>query len=672
MSDFAAVLSDLSTQEKRPVFRNSDYSSVLDDLNSPESPIAEKAPDPNDPKGNLWNSFKQAGSMVLDFGGGLAETVANPVGQFAASVPATVAGVGNQLFGRKQENDLPGDKFMRGYNTVMEPVAKVLEPQTDTGKGIQEGISKAFEYLPEKAGELAEPAGPGAAAFTKTGVSGLEMFATGKLMQGMQKIGKGVGVVAEKPKEVKTETKAESTKEPIKEAKEAEPFDIPYKPSKAELPNSPKAKAGPNLPEQIERAKVLDRVGIQTARKSSLSGDEKAAASDFQQSKLDNAGGDAIRSVLDKEKQALQVHTENIAKETGGTLGMAEDDLHARGSSIAGPFDSIRDVLNATRKKLYAQADEASGGAPSIKLDSLADFLKKDSEFEGKAANGSLRKGINSYLREQKILQEDGSLGPINAKSAEGLRKYINDQWSPETSGLAGRIKGLIDSDVLDKSENVYKPARDLHKKIKDTLENPSGLGKLMDFDPRNPVNRSVPYEKIPDFVTRLPMDQFNHVIKVLQEAPDEIKPKADVAIGEIKAHIVNKLLQEGSKTKGQWNAKGVSKILSDNSAKIKLIFTNEEIAQLSDLNKAGHILQLDSSYPGAAVQGHNLLVRGAMKALPVVGAAAGSYTGGFLGAAGGEIAGSSLAKKLEKRSSESSAKKRLVNISDMVKKEKQ
>lgn len=601
----------------------------------------------NNPKGSWWNSFKAVGRDALDFGGGIAETIASPVGNFAAAVPATVVGLGNQLFGSQKEEN-PGDRFLSGFHSVADPVSKLLEPETETGKYLQKKIGQAFDFLPEEAGEVAfEKSGPLAGAAAKTATAGAEMVLTGKAMQGLSKLAKSITT----KEEVKPEAKTEQEK--------AEPEKPETKPPEKVL----------DLSKQMDRAKVLQRVGIEKARTSSLTGDAKAAASDYQQSKLDNPGGDLMRTVLDQEKQALQTHTEKVVKDTGGTIGMAEDDLHARGTTIASPFDSIRDELSKTRKKLYTQADEAAEGGPGIKLDSLAEFLKKDSAFEGKAENGSLRKGILSYLREQHILETDGSLKPISAKSAEGLRQYINDQWSPGTSGLAGKIKGLIDSDVLDKSENVYKPARDLHKKIKDTLENPSGISKLMDFDPRNPVNRSVPYEKIPDFVTRLPTDQFKHVIDVLKEAPEGIKPKADIALGEIKAHIVNKILAEGNKYKGQWNAKGVSKILADSSAKMKLIFTPEEMARLADLDKAGHILNTDTSYPGASVQEHNLLVRGAMKSLPAIGTGIGAVAAGPVGAVGGELAGSALAKRIGQRSSLSSAEKRLTNLSDMVKK---
>lgn len=525
---------------------------------------------------------------------------------------------------------------------------RTYQPETEIGKNLTEAANLPGEMVGKAAGYMGGKAldvtgSPAVATAVETGLNAAPM------LLGLKK---GANAAIERPAVASDASSAlkkqfENVKNPISEVAKSE----------GALP----------IAEQNARAQILSRVGIDEARKSSLTGEAKSAASDFQQSKLDNPGGDLMRRVFDKEKQALQTHAEKIINDTGGSVGMSEDNLHARGTSIASPFDAIRDVMSEARKNLYAKADEAAAGNPSVSLSSLQDFLKKDSAFEGVSERGDLRKGIRAYLKEQNIIQPDGSLSPITAKSAEGLRQYINEQWSPKTSGLAGKIKGLIDEDVLDKGgTDLYKGARELHKQMKDTLDNPNGISKLMDYDPRNPINRSVPYEKIPDFVTRLPADQFQHIISVLKNAPSELAGPSTAAIGEIKSHIVNKILDEGNKYKGAWNAKGVEKVLKDNSKKIEMIFTPEEMAKLGDLNEAGKILQVDTGYPGAAVQQHNLLVRNAINALPAAGAGAGAYVGGTLGAAVGAGMGTKLAGKIEARSSLSSAQKRLTKISDM------
>lgn len=422
-----------------------------------------------------------------------------------------------------------------------------------------------------------------------------------------------------------------------------------------------------SIEDQNKRAQILNRVGVDEVHDSILKGEKKVSAGDFQESHLDTPGGDLFKQKFDNYKKALQEHTESIIKDTGGTFGLAEDDLGTRGSNIANVFDSIRDVKKSARDNFYKQADAAAEGAPFVKLDPLAEFLKKDSAFEGISERGDLRKGIRSYLKEQNIINPDGTMNPITVKSSEGLRQYINEQWSPKSSGLAGQIKGLIDKSIEDSAgDNIYGPARDLHKNIKETFDNPKGISKLMDYDPREPTNRAVPYEKIPDFITRLPTAQFENVINVLKTAPDELKPQATSALGEIKAHFMNKVLDEGSKHKGQWNSSGVSKFLDKSNAKFEMLFEPGELAKINDLNEAGKILNVDTGYKGAAAQTHNFLVRGASKLLPVAGAGAGSYFGGTAGAAVGAGMGAKLAGKIEAKSSLSSAQKRLIKISDM------
>lgn len=82
-------------------------------------------------------------------------------------------------------------------------------------------------------------------------------------------------------------------------------------------------------------------------------------------------------------------------------------------------------------------------------------------------------------------------------------------------------------------------------------------------------------------------------------------------------------------------------------------VFTPEELAQFQTLHDAGHILQAPSSYPGAAVQGHNLAQKGLLVGASMGGGAlghamAGPY-GGFVGMGIGGFAQNKLAQSFEK-----------------------
>ena len=225
--------------------------------------------------------------------------------------------------------------------------------------------------------------------------------------------------------------------------------------------------------------------------------------------------------------------------------------------------------------------------------------------------------------------------------------------------------------------EDIYGPARQVVQTEKQTLDNPSGVAKLMDVDPKNPLNRTTAYEKIPDTLTRLPAAQFDNVVRTLQAMPDAIQPQAQAALSEIKAHLANKVLDAGSSTQGQWNAPGVSKVLKANSAKLQSIFEDqpEVLQKIQDLDSAGKILKVDQSYPGAAAQAANALKRGLLsRSLSRLGATAGAGAGSILGplgaaggAAAGEALGSSAGASMAERSALKQWQKKTVKLSDLM-----
>jgi hypothetical protein len=207
-------------------------------------------------------------------------------------------------------------------------------------------------------------------------------------------------------------------------------------------------------------------------------------------------------------------------------------------------------------------------------------------------------------------------------------------------------MKDALDDDVTSAAgEDIYAQARAMRTLRANTLDNPNGIAKLMDSSGPSGVNRAVPVEKIPDTVTSMPIAQLKHVVNTLQNLPPEIQPSGDAALAEIKAHMASKIADAGQSSPSTWNAKGVNQMLTKNSAKLPLLFDDEELGKLGDLNDAGNILRKDQSYPGAAVQEHNLVQRGAMTALRAGPTALGAHFGP-LGAVAGEAVGGKLAEK--------------------------
>jgi hypothetical protein len=163
-----------------------------------------------------------------------------------------------------------------------------------------------------------------------------------------------------------------------------------------------------------------------------------------------------------------------------------------------------------------------------------------------------------------------------------------------------------------------------------------------------------------------MPVAQLDHVVGTLKNLPEELQPQGDAAINEIKAHLASKVADAGQGTSSMWNAKGVSQMLAKSRERMGLVFDPEEMTKFDDLDQAGNILKKDQSYPGAAVQAHNLVRKGAMGAITAGSTGLGHVASGLTGIPGGEMAGALVGSKLAGKFDEAAA---LRNVESRIKK---
>ena len=443
-------------------------------------------------------------------------------------------------------------------------------------------------------------------------------------------------------------------------------------PTISDAPNGVFAESNPDvkggLPEidQQRRAQVLQAIGLDNVRKSAITGDSSAAANDFQISRLhESPAGAVMKQTLDGEKAAIQNYAEGITRDTGGSAMNDQSAKLARGGTILAPLDALKDYFDTQTRQLYQVADERAQGVPT-QLDNFRTVLGDDSQLTN-SDRVHLQSGALAYAKKLGIIGEDGSVF-ANAQQAETMRKYLNENWSPQNSGFVGKLKDALDDDVTHAAgEDVYSQARAMRAQRATTLDNPNGIANLMDASGPNGINRKVAIEKIPDTVVNMPVSQLQHVVDTLKNAPDEIQPQSQQALAEIKAQIAHNVYDIGSKQAGQWNAKGVRQYLANNSARMKILFSPEEMQRFGTLNDAGNILAKDQSYPGAAAQSHNLLRTGVTSAIQSGSTALGAWIGGPVGGMAGSAMGGKIAGKVNDSASLRSAQKRIVKVSDML-----
>lgn len=421
------------------------------------------------------------------------------------------------------------------------------------------------------------------------------------------------------------------------------------------------------LPDEAQsaRAQILNRVGIQNARQSAIEGNAKDAATDYQMTRYDQPAGRAAHAQFDAERNALASHTEGIIQKTGGTVGMDEDALSNRGQIIAKPFDSMRQWFDQRTKQLYADAQErsdqlAANGNPTAytQLQGV-DRMLADPTFRNTLLakdQGNLLQAVQSQLQEFRRGNPNG----FTPAGAEQFRQWLNQIWSPNNRNAVGQLKDAVDNDVTQTAgQDLFAQARAMHALRSRTLDNPNGISQLFDVDPMTPINRTTPFERIPDRLTNLPIEQYQNVIDTLKGMPPELQGQAQAALGEIRGHLANKLLQAGTQTKAGngaalWGADRVATTLRNNAGKFRIAFQDDPqgMAAIRDLNSAGQILKVDASYPGADAQAANAMKRGLLsRSLGHIGEAAGGAAGSIagplgagVGAIGGRMGGEAMA----------------------------
>lgn len=636
------------------------------------------------------NTTPDSGSRLV---GGVEGTL-DTMGNMVSAIPAGMAGAAGVVKGllTPGENAADtGESWMKSIDdflnktrvTIGTPEAQQGESTKEGIEGAKQGISAAANAIPYGAEKLndaivkgiSQPQNPRYQAELSDANAKTQLFGNIAANLGMGAAFKALKTSPASEAEGINASGFENESEGANIPKVKEP-DIST-PNEELTPPQQQAVSG-------ERNDILHRVGLSNARQSALDNDPKDAATDFQMTKYDQAAGRTMAGQFEHEKDTLTGHAEAIASNTGGTLGMDEDSLANRGSTIARPFDDLRQWFDQKTKQLYDQAqqksDEMAAHGNPMALSNLQTVQQtlSDPTF----ANTLMAKdqgGLLKSMQAQLQLFKQNNPNGFTPAAAEQFRQWLNQVWTPDNRWAVGQIVKATDNDVLSSAgENIYGPARAISILKKQTLDNPNGVSDLFDTDPKNPMNRSTAYEKIPDKLSRMPIEQFQTVLKTLQGMPAELQDSAQAAIGEIKAHLANKLTQAGSQTRSGaarnlWNGDAVNNVLSTNGAKFRIAFGDDAdaLSGIKDLQDAGNILKVDTSYPGADAQAANAMKRGLLsRILPGAAKAGGAATGsifGGIGAAAGEMAAGSIGDSLGLKAAESAAlkavQKRIVKI---------
>jgi len=542
----------------------------------------------------------------------------------------------------------------QGVEQAQEEAAKqsgalTYAPKTEAGQQYTEALGKAMEAVTPIAPMAGELSAMGSAVkAAKPQISA----ALGKIPSAASKVAETVAPAAKS-----------SEMEAVAVRPKLEPMSVaPKHILESQEVRARPSNAVPNAEAISGRNQVMDAIGIpeNSRRLGAETGNRTQIQKEISMSKLD--GGDKMRQQLDMESQKLGEYGAAIQRDTGGTVGATP---LQRGETISAPLEDYQNWYKDKINTLYKAADQvaAQQGKP-IELGTMKQVLDTSSVFAGKAENASIRRGLKAYLKEQGVMDAEGNMKPVTAVQAEKIKQYLNSQWSPQTSGLIGKIKGTIDDDVMRVfPEDIYKKARTMRHQYAQIFDDPKGMAKILDISGPDGINRAISLDTLPDAMANWASKnsaQFNHVVRTLENLPTpELRAAGKQAIAEIRSHLVERMLgknidpQEAALGNAVWKGTddSLNRAMLPYRGKMEDLLGKELADRMETLKVGARILKpLDPNPSGTATTALNLqsdIKRNIARAGgAAIGATAGT-AGGGIGAVGGAVAGEAFARKM-------------------------
>jgi hypothetical protein len=418
--------------------------------------------------------------------------------------------------------------------------------------------------------------------------------------------------------------------------------------------------------QQHAREAAIRSLGLTETRRSAITGNTTDTGTDWATARV-KGKGDRLAQVIQAENDALVRGVDKLHDMAGGTSGTDNTSMYTRGNAHVDAIDSYNAELQRQKQAQYDEADAKMGGKPLPALNTFENYLKENkAQFLMSSDGKQLLEGTNALLKQMGFHGKNDTFNPPTVQQVEALRQELGKAWTPRTSRFIGEMKDALDEDVAKATgESAYAKARALNTLQSKMLKEPKLVNAIRTPDGGDSLQRasSASVEKLPTMISSAPVDQFSHYVNVLEqmgaggEKNPELAAKAATAINEIRGQFINEYKKAGLDAQGRWNARLGNEYLERNNLKMSMVFPPEQMRQIKMHNDAAAALKMDKSYPGAAVQSHNLLSALGGKAAKAVGEAVGAGSGGMMGylaAKGVEgIAGKALGN-VESRSIES------------------
>jgi hypothetical protein len=399
-------------------------------------------------------------------------------------------------------------------------------------------------------------------------------------------------------------------------------------------------------------------------RRGAVTGDWYETGNEHETQKLPGAAGQLTRDQIAKENQSLHNATQSVADETGSAArnDVDRDTLEQRGGVVRDAVHSIEDHFNRTANGLYQTARAVMGDRPMASMPRVQAILA-DTSHDVNPTAASLRRAAQARLQQLWTVGDtrgDIHTAPGSIGAAERFHEFLNEAHHNDSSSLIRKLKNATDLDIAQHAggQNLFQTARAAIAHREQLLE-PDGVNELRRPRDRNRIDHEVDLDKVMDHVTGQDSEHFNHFMNVLRAGAHlspELAPKMAAAIREIQGHMVARMHTAARGEAGAWKATDFFKAGNRFSTNMTSAFREspELLQRLQTINRAGNILKMDKSYPGAVAQAAKVglipgLTAKAVKGGKILATGAGAHAAGPLGAIIAHVGGSALEHGAEK-----------------------
>lgn len=403
-----------------------------------------------------------------------------------------------------------------------------------------------------------------------------------------------------------------------------------------------------SAPEQQARSQIVGQILGDTnrVRDGVITGNENTLRNEYTEAKSPNPTpkGELLKQQISDEQNALSNYAQQRVDATGALPTLSND--YQRGEFVnnvlTGP-EGLTGHLQSLKQSIYDQARQTVGDNPvaTTHLDALLSDPKFNAELK---ING--QKDFTGGLGDLVGVMKDTGFknAPPNSVAAmEQLRQSLNRQWTPSNKNFIGQAIQAIDDDVATAGgAGLYEQGRAVHQAEK-ALFASKGIKTLFgDVDP-NGVQTATPFEKIPQKLNDMPVDQWRHIYDTVDSlsqgripgAPDnmpalppELQQSAAQAKNEMAGMLARKVYESGANKIGVWNQNSANAAMNALAPKIERAMPPDEQTAFHTLNYGGQIMPGVHSYEGSGLQIKRMADAGLFeKHAPAIGATLGELT---------------------------------------------